>query len=89
MIVSAKLLSGILKARILLKSICNKSYALKIIQKYYSVHWGINPPSFLPSPPLNQQTVQAPLFRQSPSSISFFHDPSPPKKKTQKSRIFQ
>ena len=32
-----------------------------------------HPPSFLLSPPLNLQTVQAPpLFRQSPSSISVF-----------------
>ena len=28
-------------------------------------------PSFLPSSPLNQQTVQAPLFRQSPLCIGF------------------
>ena len=40
-------------------------------------HWGINPPSktppplFLAKPPLNQQTVQAPLFRQSPLYIGF------------------
>ena len=29
------------------------------------------PPSFLPSPPLNLQTAQAPLFRQSPLYIGF------------------
>ena len=38
----------------------------------HSVHWGISPhskippPSFLPSLPLNLQTVQDPLFRQPP-----------------------
>ena len=37
----------------------------------HSVHWDLNPsplqniiPSFLPSPFLNLQTIQAPLFRQ-------------------------
>ena len=55
----------------------------------HSVHWGINPsskiplPSFLPSLPLNQQTVQAPLLRQSPPSKLVFREPSP------KTRIFQ
>ena len=49
----------------------------------HSGHWGINPPpsktphpSFLPSlPPLNQQTVQAPLFRQFPIYIGFSRPP--------------
>ena len=52
---------------------------------WHSVHQGINPPSktpppsFLPSlspsPPLNLQTVQAPLFRQSSPSVSVFCEP--------------
>ena len=43
----------------------------------HSVHWGINPPSKTPPslscqlPLLNLQTVQAPLFRQSPLYIGF------------------
>ena len=43
----------------------------------HGVHWGINPPQkhyllFLSkSPALNLQTVQAPLFRQSPLYIGF------------------
>ena len=53
----------------------------------HSRHWGINPPplknttpSFLPSPPVNQQTVQAPLFRQFPLYIGFLRPPPPPLK---------
>ena len=45
---------------------------------FHSVHWGINPlpsktptPSFLSSPLLNRQTVQALLFRKSPLHIGF------------------
>ena len=72
-----------------------------ILQNWYLVHsvqWGLNPPpppptsktplpSFWPSlPPLNQQTVQAPLFRHSLPSILVFHEPLPPHLK---SRIFQ
>ena len=59
---------------------------------FHCVHWGINPtplaskipsPSFLPSIlPLNQQTVQSPLFRQSSPYIGF--SSAPPK-----SPIFQ
>ena len=53
---------------------------------YYGVDWGLNPPLplrnttpfFLAKPPLNQQTVQAPLFRQSSPSILFFCEPLPP-----------
>ena len=41
-------------------------------------------PSFLPSPPLNLQTVQAPLFRQSPPYILVFRAHPPPK-----NQIFQ
>ena len=33
------------------------------------------PPSFLPSPPLNLQTVQTPLFRQSPYILVFCDSP--------------
>ena len=56
---------------------------------YHSVHRGINPPSktplpsFLPSPPLNLQTVQAPLFKYCPLYIGFSWTPPP------KSWIFQ
>ena len=45
----------------------------------HSVHWGIKPPSktpplsFLPSLPLNLQTVQTSLFKQSPKP----HPPPP------------
>ena len=55
----------------------------------HSVHWGIKPPSkiplpsFLPRPPLNQQTVQAPFLCNPPPSKLIFREPSP------KSRIFQ
>ena len=43
---------------------------------YHSVHWGIKPPlkntpPFLPSPPLNLQTLQAPFLRNPPFYISF------------------
>ena len=47
-------------------------------KKVHSGHWGINPPSKTPPPflakppPLNQQTVQAPLFRESPPMYWFF-----------------
>ena len=57
----------------------------------HSVRWGINPASktppssFSPSPLLNLQTVQAPLFRQSPPSILVFLLTSPPPK----NQIFQ
>ena len=43
----------------------------------HSVHWGINPPqkhpllSFLSSPPLNLQNIQASLFLAIPHSILF------------------
>ena len=58
------------------------------------MHWGITPPpspqkhlpSFLPSPSLNWQTAQAPLFQQSPPplpSILVFRKPP------HKSQIFQ
>ena len=40
----------------------------------HRVHWGITT-SFLPSPFLNLQTVQALLFRQSPLYIGFFMKP--------------
>ena len=51
-----------------------------------SVHWGINPPPplpkntppFLPSFPLNLQTVQTPFSGNSPY-ILFFCDPPSPK----------
>ena len=49
----------------------------------HSVNWGINPPQkkqpapFLPSPPLNRQTVQAP-FLGNPSSLLVFREPPPP-----------
>ena len=47
------------------------------------VHWGINPsqkhPLFLAKPPpLNRQTVQASLFRQSPPLYWFYRAPPPP-----------
>ena len=54
-------------------------YLLKVS---YSMDWGINPPkkiplpSFFPSPLLNLQTVQAPLFRQSPLYIVFCKPPT-------------
>ena len=49
----------------------------------HSVHWGLaNPPpfknitpSFLPSPLLNLQTIQATLFRRLTSKNCFFHAP--------------
>ena len=48
----------------------------------HSVHWGINSPPpqkhyplFLAKPPLNQQTVQVPLFRQYPPLYRFFVNP--------------
>ena len=50
---------------------------LKLFKLSHSVHWGFNPlsktppPSFLPSPPLNQKTVQALSFRQCPLCIGF------------------
>ena len=47
--------------------------ALKVL--IHSVHWRINPPSPLPSPPppaLNLQTVQVPLFRKLPPISRFF-----------------
>ena len=34
-----------------------------------------HPPSFLSSPPLNLQTVQAPFFKESPIYIGFFVNP--------------
>ena len=43
------------------------------------------PPPFLPSPLLNQQTVQAPPFRQSPLYIDLLIFQTPPPK----SQIFQ
>ena len=49
----------------------------------HCVHWGINRPSFLPSPPplpLNLQTVQAPLFYANSPFILVFQDPSLPPK---------
>ena len=46
-------------------------------QNNHSGHWGINPLKntrlFLVKPPLNQQTVQDPLFMQSPSIYWFFN----------------
>ena len=60
-------------------------------QAQHSGHGGINPfpekhyPLFLAKPPLNQQTVQAPLFGQSPY-ILVFQEPLPP---PLKSRVFQ
>ena len=48
----------------------------------YSVHWGLNPPfknitpSFLASPLLNLESIQAPLFRQLTPNILVFHAPS-------------
>ena len=53
----------------------------------HSVHWGINPPQkhhplFLAKPPLNQQTVQPRIFRQSPPIYWFFKTPP-------KSRMFR
>ena len=47
-----------------------------------STHPKNTTPSFLPRSPLNQQTVQAPLSRQSPPTYGFFKAPP-------KSRIFQ
>ena len=55
---------------------------MKIV-RLRSGHWGINPPpsktpppSFLPNPPLNQQTVQAPLpILGNPPYILVFQDP--------------
>ena len=47
-------------------------------QNNHSGHWDITPPPsktptfFLPSPPLNQKTVQAPVFMESPSIYLFF-----------------
>ena len=47
----------------------------------HSVHWGLNPtsktsaPSFLPSPFLNLQTIQAPLFTQFSPYVLLFHTP--------------
>ena len=46
----------------------------------HSGHWGINPPQrqhplFLAKLPLNQQTVQAPYFRQFPLYIDFSRPP--------------
>ena len=49
----------------------------------HSMHWGISTlfplknitPFFLPSPPLNLQTVQAPFYRQSPLEIVFSWQP--------------
>ena len=57
----------------------------KILQENHVLIVGIgvstsplkNTPLFLAKPPLNQQTVQAPLFRQLPY-ILVFHDPPPP-----------
>ena len=43
----------------------------------HSVHWGINPLLFLTKPPLNLQTVQAPLFRQFPPLYWFLWPPRP------------
>ena len=45
----------------------------------HSVHWGLNPTSktstssFLPSPLLNLQTIQAPLLSQLTPNILVFH----------------
>ena len=44
----------------------------------HSVHWGLTPllknvaPSFLPSPLLNLQTIQATFLGDSPPKIAFF-----------------
>ena len=54
-----------------------------IDERNNSVHWGINPtlknttPSFLPSHPLNLQTVQAPFLGTPPPYISVFREPPP------------
>ena len=71
------------------KTTCSEKI-LKIRWLLHSVHWGINPTSnpapttFLPSSPLNLQTVQVPLtlFRQSPPVYWFFVKPP------SKTRIF-
>ena len=52
-------------------------------QAQHSGHEGINPlqkyppPSALPSPPLNQQTVHAPPFLVIPTIYWFFKKPRP------------
>ena len=62
--------------------------AAAIIQYHntpHSRHWGINPPPpqkhhpplSCQAPPVNQQTVQAPLFRQFPLYIGFLRPPPP------------
>ena len=61
-----------------------KSLGITLQQLIHSVHWGINPLplkknhillSCQASPPLNQQTVQAPPFLGNPPSILVFCDP--------------
>ena len=61
-----------------------KSLGITLQQLIHSVHWGINPLSLkknhLPlscqaSPPLNQQTVQAPPFQAIPPLYWFFATP--------------
>ena len=47
---------------------------LKVDSVFHSAHWGLNPPK-KHHPPLNQQKVQAPLFRQSHRSILVLRDP--------------
>ena len=65
-----------------------KCYVKKVyVNIKHSVNWGINIPLqnhhlFLAMPPLNRQTVQAPLLRKSLPSILIFCEHSP------KSRIF-
>ena len=49
----------------------------QVLPKLHSVHWGITPSLFFAKPPLNLQTVQAPLFRQFPSIYCFFVNPLP------------
>ena len=56
-------------------------YSIFTVEFYTIVCIGFStlPPSFLPSPlPLNQQTVQAPVFRKSRPTIWFFVKHTPP-----------
>ena len=68
-----------------------RDYIMVKVYNPHSVHLGITPlknttPSFLPSPLLNLQTIQAPPFLDNPPSILVFCELSPP---PPKSWIFQ